>query len=84
VPPFVSLLSEPDGTPNTIGRKLPVTVLLNRLPRLEARSDGTQEGRAIMSSNVMIGAVLILLMIMLLSAFALEATACSVGVPKCD
>jgi hypothetical protein len=37
-----------------------------------------------MSVNVMIGAVLILLMITLLSAFALKATACSVGVPNCD
>jgi hypothetical protein len=63
---------------------LPATVLLNRIPRLEARSDGTPEGRAVMSVNVMIGAVLILLMTMLLSAFALEATACSVGVPNCD
>jgi len=63
---------------------LPATVLLNRIPRLEARSDGTPEGRAVMSVNVMIEAVLILLMTMLLSAFALEATACSVGVPNCD
>jgi hypothetical protein len=37
-----------------------------------------------MSVNVMIGAFLILLMIMPLSAFALEATAYSVGVPNCD
>jgi len=37
-----------------------------------------------MSANVMIGAVLILLMIVLPSAFALEATACSVDVPHCD
>lgn len=37
-----------------------------------------------MTAKVMIGAVLILLMIMLLSALALEATACSVGVPNCD
>jgi hypothetical protein len=63
---------------------LSATVLLNRLPRLEARSDGTPEGRAVMPANVMVGAVPILLMITLLSAFALEATACSVGVPNCD
>ena len=61
-----------------------VTVLLNRSPRSEVRSDSTSEGRVVMSVNVMIGAVLILLMITLLSAFALEATVCSVGVPNCD
>jgi hypothetical protein len=59
-----------------------VTVLLNRSPRSEARSDSTSESRVVMSVNVMIGAVLILLMITLLSAFALEATAGSVGGSK--
>jgi hypothetical protein len=57
-----------------------VTVLLNR----SGRSDSTPEGRVVMSVNVMIGTVLILLMITLLSAFALETAACSVGVPSCD
>jgi hypothetical protein len=64
---------------------LPVGVLLNRLPRFAAaRWDGSPQGRTVISANVIVGAVLILLMIMLLSAFALEATACSVGVPNCD
>lgn len=64
---------------------LPVSVLLNRLPRFAAaRWDGSPQGRTIVSANVIVGAVLILLMIMLLSAFALEATACSVGIPNCD
>ncbi len=64
---------------------LPVTVMLNRLPRFAAATwNGSSQGRAVVSANVIVGAVLILLMIMLLSAFALEATACSVGVPNCD
>ena len=64
---------------------LPVSVLLNRLPRFAAaRWDGSPQGRTVVSANVIVGAVLMLLMIMLLSAFALEATACSVGVPNCD
>jgi len=64
---------------------LPVTVMINRLPRFAAATwDGSSQGRAVVSANVIVGAVLILLMIMLLSAFALEATACSVGVPNCD
>jgi hypothetical protein len=64
---------------------LPVSVLLNRLPRFAAaRWDGSPQGRTIVSANVIVGAVLMLLMIMLLSALALEATACSVGVPNCD
>ena len=64
---------------------LPVAVLLNRLPRFAAaRSDGSSRGRTVVSANVIVAAVLVLLMIMLLSAFALEATACSVGVPNCD
>ena len=64
---------------------LPVSVLLNRLPRFAAaRWDGSPRGRTVASANVIVGAVLILLMIMLLSAFALEATACSVGIPNCD
>jgi hypothetical protein len=64
---------------------LPVSVLLNRLPRFAAaRWDGSPQGRTVVSANVIVGAVLILLMIMLLSAFALEATACSVGIPNCD
>ena len=45
---------------------------------------GSSQGRAIISANVIVGAVLMLLMIMLLSAFALEATACGVGVANCD
>jgi hypothetical protein len=64
---------------------LPVSVLLNRLPRFAAaRWDGSPQGRTVVSANVIVGAVLMLLMIMLLSAFALEATACSVGIPNCD
>jgi hypothetical protein len=64
---------------------LPVSVLLNRLPRFAAaRWDGSPQGRTVVSANVIVGAVLILLVIMLLSALALEATACSVGVPSCD
>jgi len=64
---------------------LPVGVLLNRLPRFAAaRWDCSPQGRRVISANVIVGAVLILLMIMLLSAFALEATACSAGVPNCD
>jgi hypothetical protein len=64
---------------------LPVSVLLNRLPRFAAaRWDGSPQGRTVVSANVIVGAVLILLMIVLLSAFALEATACSVGIPNCD
>ena len=64
---------------------LPVSVLLNRLPRFAAaRWDGSPQGRTVVSANVIVGAVLILLMMMLLSALALEATACSVGVPNCD
>jgi hypothetical protein len=63
---------------------LPVTVMLNRLPRFAAATwDGSSHSRAIISANVIVGAVLMLLMIMLLSAFALEATACGVGVPNC-
>jgi hypothetical protein len=64
---------------------LPVSVLLNRVPRFAAaRWDGSPRGRTVVSANVVVGAVLFLLTIMLLSAFALEATACSVGVPNCD
>jgi hypothetical protein len=64
---------------------LPVIVMLNRLPRFAAATwDGSSRSRTIISANVIVGAVLILLMIMLLSALALEATACSVGVPNCD
>ena len=87
--PFVALL----GAAAFVGQvafllvvvALPVTVMLNRLPRFAAATwDGSSQGRAVVSANVIVGAVLILLIIMLLSAFALEATACSVGVPNCD
>jgi hypothetical protein len=64
---------------------LPVSVLLNRLPRFAAaRWDVSPPGRTVVSANVIVGAVLMLLMIMLLSAFVLETTACSVGIPNCD
>ena len=39
--------------------------------------------RMVTSANVIVGAVLILLM-MLPRAFALEATACSIGITNCD
>ena len=92
-PPFVPLLTDSDGTPTTLGRafmlgvllSVPIGLLINLLPRFAAATwDGSSQGRAVVSANVIVGAVLILLMIMLLSAFALEATACSVGVPNCD
>ena len=73
------------ATALSVGLATPLLLLLILVQLdYEPPSDGTPEGRAVMSVNVMIGAVLILLMTMLLSAFALEATACSVGVPNCD
>jgi len=63
---------------------LPVTFLLNRLPRFaKARSE-----RALVfqptSINLIIGAAILLMIIQFASAFMLETIACSIGVPNCD
>lgn len=63
---------------------LPVAFLLNRLPRLtRAGPEGAITFQP-SSINLIVGAVALLMIIMVVSGFALEATACSIGVPNCD
>jgi len=60
---------------------LPAAFLLNRLPRIAKA--GTVKFQPT-SINLIIGAAIFQVILMLLSAFMLEATACSIGVPNCD
>ncbi|MCI0399599.1 MAG: hypothetical protein L0322_32355 [Chloroflexi bacterium] len=63
---------------------LPVAFLLNRLPRLtKAGSEGALIFQPT-SINLIAGAAILLIILMLISTLALEATACSIGVPNCD
>ena len=63
---------------------LPVAFLLNRLPRLAKAGSGGVLSFVPTSINLIIGAAILLVILMLLSAFMLEETACSIGVPNCD
>jgi hypothetical protein len=63
---------------------LPMAFLLNRLPRF--RRVGATGSLIIQptSINLIIGAGILLVLLMVASTFALETVACSVGVPNCD
>lgn len=63
---------------------VPVAFLFGRLPRFALL--GAARGRAMQptSINLIIGATILLVILVLLSSFALEATACAIGVPNCD
>ena len=63
---------------------LPVVVLFNGLPHIVA--PGTMRGLFAQptSLNLIVGAVILLVVLIAVSAFALEAVACSIGVPNCD
>jgi len=63
---------------------LPVAFLLNRLPCLAKTGS---EGALIFqptSVNLIVGAAILLVILMFVSAGMLETTACSIGVPNCD
>jgi hypothetical protein len=63
---------------------LPVAFLLNRLPRFtKAGSEGALIFQPT-SANLIVGAAILLVILMLGSAFMLEGVACSIGVPNCD
>jgi len=63
---------------------LPAAFLLNRLPRFaKAGSEGALIFQPT-SVNLIVGAAILLIILMFASAFALEATACSIGVLNCD
>lgn len=53
---------------------LPLTFLFNRVPRFPKPA----------SLNLIVGAAILLAILMIVSTFALESTACSIGVPNCD
>jgi hypothetical protein len=63
---------------------LPAAFLLNRLPRPAKAGFGGGLTFRPTSTNLILGAAILLVILMLLSAFMLEATACSIGVPNCD
>ncbi len=63
---------------------LPVAFLFNRLPWLAKAGSGGSLAFRPTSINLIIGAAILLLIIMAASSFALEATACAIGVPNCD
>jgi hypothetical protein len=63
---------------------LPAAFLLGRLPRFtKAGSAGALMFQPT-SLNLIIGAALLLVLLLEISGFMLEATACSVGIPNCD
>ncbi len=53
---------------------LPVAFLFNRLPHFARPA----------SINLIVGAALRLMILLFITTFALEATACAIGVPNCD
>lgn len=63
---------------------VPVAFLLGRLPRFATA--GTGKGRTLQptSINLIIGATILLVMLVIVSSFTLEGTACATGVPNCD
>jgi hypothetical protein len=63
---------------------LPVAFLLNRLPHLTRTGPAGARTFQPTSINLIIGAAILLVILMVASAFILEATACSIGVPNCD
>jgi hypothetical protein len=63
---------------------LPVTFLLNRLPRFtKAESAGARIFQPT-SVNLIVGAAILLAILMVGGTFMLEEVACSIGVPNCD
>jgi hypothetical protein len=63
---------------------LPALFLLGRLPRFtKADSQGALIFQPT-SSSLIIGAALLLVVLMEMSGFILDATACSIGLPNCD
>jgi len=86
--PFVN----PLGSASSLGQllfflgllALPMAFLLNRLPWLAQA--GSRGGLTFQptSINLIIGAAILLAILMIASAFMLETTACSIGVPNCD
>jgi hypothetical protein len=85
--PFVSRL----GSAAIIGEilfllallALPAAFLLNRLPVTRSGGSGALIFQPT-SLNLIIGAAALLIILTLISIFALETTACSIGVPNCD
>jgi hypothetical protein len=85
--PFVSRL----GSASIVGEILfllallaaPAAFLLNRLPMTRSGSGGALMFQPT-SLNLIIGAAALLIILTLISIFALEMTACSIGVPNCD
>ena len=86
--PFVA----PLGAVSILGKSLcflgllplPAAFLLNRLPRFtKPGSEGALTFQPT-SVNLIIGATILLVILMIASAFMLEAIACSIGVPNCD
>jgi hypothetical protein len=63
---------------------LPAAFLLNRLPLGRITRLGGVFTFQPTSVNLVIGAVVLLLLLMLMSSFVLEAVACAGGVPNCD
>lgn len=63
---------------------LPVTFLLNRLPRFTKAGSERALTFQPTSVNLIIGAAILLIILMFVSAGMLETTACSIGVPNCD
>jgi len=86
--PFVT----PLGSGSTLGQilfflglmALPVAFLLNRLPWLAKAGSGGVLTFQPTSINLIIGAAILLVILLIASAFMLEEIACSIGIPNCD
>ena len=63
---------------------LPAAFLLNRLPPFAKVGLGGRLAFQPSSVNLIIGGVILLVILMIASSFALETIACSSGVPNCD
>ncbi|MEW5987728.1 MAG: hypothetical protein AB1791_13930 [Chloroflexota bacterium] len=63
---------------------LPVAFLLNRLPRFARAGSGGGLAFQPTSMNLIIGAAILLVILMIAGAFILEEIACSSGIPNCD
>jgi len=63
---------------------LPAAFLLNRLPRFATAGSGRRLTFRPTSVNLIIGATILLVILMIASTFMLETIACSSGVPNCD
>lgn len=63
---------------------LPAAFPLNRLPRFSREGSARALTFQPTSINLIVGAAILLIILMMVSGLLLEMTACSIGVPNCD